>query len=221
MPGYPLGALNQVLNSLPNTTIALDIGLGCGFSSTAIAKTVSHLDVVEINPVMQDTLRFFNNEKLLTNPTVSIHIANILDYLPVNQIAYDFINVDLSAPPLDYVSSFYTTKYFSLLKTNLKPNGIIRIWLCCGSYEYVKDFYWTLKQTFDNVLVKADTSGGDDDIENLEFYVGSVAQTDSEITLQSRLDAEKIYEISTESDPSIARTWDEWVKRVFPAYEGS
>ncbi|OGX58021.1 MAG: hypothetical protein A2306_04360 [Omnitrophica WOR_2 bacterium RIFOXYB2_FULL_38_16] len=220
-PSYPLTQKNIsiILNKIPKGSDVLDVGLGCGYSAHSILKNenVSQLKTIDINSVLKETLGYFKNDSLLTDPRSQIIIDDVQHFLAEDKSQYDFINIDLNIPILDTVSSFYSIEYFQILKKRLKQRGIIRLWAIGGNYEYVKAFYKTLNHVFDNVILKSKIY--DEYIYNVEFIIAEqvvVEQSEEEKALQKSIDDDKDFEMSTLDNQIIGEIWYRWAQQRYP-----
>jgi spermidine synthase len=217
--------LKRFIGYLPENISALDIGLGCGYSSKAMLSSgkARRLKVVEINPAVSEALPYFGNGDIISDPRVEIVEDSILNHLALDQEKYDFINLDLDTPALIYVSPMYTTEYFTLLSARLRENGSVRVWVCCGDYEYAKTFYRTLDVAFDNITLKTAVieRKGETELSGTEFIASptiSIPQTEDERNMQERILADPEYELSTLDRPILGRIWYGWSQRVYPGY---
>ena len=225
---YPplLKNLEKVLAVMPAKEKALDVGLGCGYSANAIASSskINHLDIVEINPVLTNTLKYFDNDSLLSNEKVVLNNDDIMHYLARTQNTYDFVNVELNMPSLSQVSPFYSEEYFQLLKQKISPDGTIRLWVCCGNYEFVKAVYKTLDKVYQDITIKTDMDEreGKDNYYNTEFIIGGQAKTfeqnAAEKKLQKRIEGDKHFKISTLDNQSIGQIWYDWSQKNYKDY---
>ncbi|MFZ2187077.1 MAG: fused MFS/spermidine synthase [Candidatus Moraniibacteriota bacterium] len=225
---YPLATRNLgiLVNQLPKNQQALDIGLGCGYSSRLIggSANIAHVNVVEINPTISKVIKYFNNESVLDNQKVTIVHDDIMHYLARYPEQYDFINVDMSHAGAGSVAPFYTLEYFQLLKAHVAAGGTMRVWAGYGNYEFVRSFYQTVRQAFPQVIVKAGTDFKDDYFSNIEFYVGAenvLLQTEAEKTLQAKLSKEPARFISTLDNQMISRIWQAWGRPYYEDYFGA
>lgn len=225
---YPplLKNLEKVLAVMSAKEKALDVGLGCGYSANAIASSskINHLDIVEINPVLTNTLKYFDNDSLLSNEKVVLNNDDIMHYLARTQNTYDFVNVELNMPSLTQVSPFYSEEYFQLLKQKISPDGTIRLWVCCGNYEFVKAVYKTLDKVYQDIIIKTDMDEreGKDYFYNTEFIIGGQAKTfeqnAAEKKLQKRIEGDKHFKISTLDNQLIGQIWYDWSQKNYKDY---
>lgn len=147
------------LNALDQDGLdVLNIGLGCGFTLNAIAQypKVKTIDVVEINPVMPEATRCFDQftDHVLDNPKIHIIINDGFNYLLSTHKKYDLIIMDIEHPSVIYSSNLYTLEFYQLVKKALSQNGIFTQW----SYRPIPNAqiinYNTLKTVFPDVFPK-------------------------------------------------------------------
>jgi len=144
----------------------LNIGLGCGFSLSTLAQDprVAHTDVVEINPVIVEAAKYFEDytNQVLKNPKVGLIIDDGYRYILNSTKKYDLIAIDIENPIIIHASALYTREFFSEVRVSLKQGGVLALWTC------IKDdpapaavIYRTLKQVFPYVYIKKSGVYGD------------------------------------------------------------
>jgi spermidine synthase len=141
-----------------NNLKVLSIGLGCGFTLNEIAKhpEVQTVDVVEINPVMPEATKCFNEftDNVLENHKVNLIFNDGYKYLLGTRKKYDLIIMDIDHPSLIYSSNLYTLEFYKLVKNALNKDGIFTQW----SYRPIPEAqvinYNTLKIVFPDVFPK-------------------------------------------------------------------
>lgn len=148
-----------VAEILPRNSRVLNIGLGCGFTASAIASSssVDRLDVVEINPVVVKAARLFDleNDYVLANPKVQVKVLNGADYLRQSRIHYDAIIIDIEEVSILYSSPLFTKEYFEYASQRLKSGGTFALWGGPGGYEFQKILNNTMAEVFDFTVVKS------------------------------------------------------------------
>ncbi len=136
----------------------LNIGLGCGFTLNEIARhpKVKSVDVVEINPVMPEATKCFNEftNNVLGNSKVHIIYNDGYQYLLGTDNKYDLIIMDIEHPSVIYSSNLYTLEFYKLVRKSLNDDGIFTQW----SYRPIADAqvinFNTLKTVFPDVVPK-------------------------------------------------------------------
>lgn len=151
--------VNESINSINNNQMTvLNIGLGCGFTSSEIARNpkVKTVDVVEINPLMPEATKCFSEftDNVLENPKVNIIFNDGYSHLLGTGKKYDLIIMDIEHPSVIYSSNLYTLEFYRLVEKALKKDGLFTQW----SYRPLPDAqiinYNTLKTVFPQVSPK-------------------------------------------------------------------
>jgi spermidine synthase len=167
----PLHALPHVLVPLlPPESEILDIGLGCGFAASELAfhKNTKHLDIVEINPVIVEAARLFDNRGVLDAPDVSLHVMNGADWLRTVNKRYDAIVIDIEEVSVIYSSPLYTRDYYRIMAGRLKDNGVVAVWSFIITPEFTRVMYNTLRSVFPYVVMRHSP------IEQATFYYAAM-----------------------------------------------
>jgi len=136
----------------------LIIGLGCGFTLDSFLKynEVRAIDMVEINPKIPEITTFFfgQEENPLNDERVNLVIEDGFQYLQKTDKMYDIISIDIQSPSVAHSSPLYTVEAFRLASQVLKYDGLFEIYgFAYGptlerEYDYIKIFYYSLKQSF-------------------------------------------------------------------------
>ena len=112
--------------------------------------------MVEINPVMPEATKYFNEftDNVLENPKVNLIFNDGYKYLLGTEKKYDLIIMDIEHPSVIYSSNLYTLEFYKLVKKALNKYGIFTQW----SYRPLPDAqvinYNTLKIVFPDVFPK-------------------------------------------------------------------
>lgn len=132
----------------------LNIGLGCGGT---VMQVLNHgnvqVDVVEINPIVEEVNRKFVN--VLDDARVNLILNDGLSHLRNAENIYDSILIDIDHPFIAHSSAMYTVDAFRLVKQNLSPTGTVALWNFEGSASneslYLDILYYSMKEVFDYV----------------------------------------------------------------------
>lgn len=148
----------ETVKALPKGARVLNIGLGCGYtaSSIAAARNVSHLDVIEINPVVAEaaaTLFAEENHHVLAQPKTTLHLMDGAQYIRTTRQSYHAVVIDIEEVSIIYSSPLYTREYFQQIHDKLLPGGVLAVWAQTGSPEFEKTLYNTLQAVYKNVYV--------------------------------------------------------------------
>ena len=130
----------------------LNIGLGCGMTAAEVLRTFpqSALDIVEINQEVAEanSSQFHQeNDEILKNPRVTLHIADGYNFLKAKTKKYQRIIIDIEEPTILQSSALYTKEGFELAKENLSENGVLGLWSLYQP-ETAKIILNTLRATF-------------------------------------------------------------------------
>lgn len=144
---------------LPQNSNILNIGLGCGFTANQIAshQNVKHLDIAEINPIVAEASgNYFSveNNQVLKSPKVSLHLQDGSEFIRQTKNKYNAVVIDIEEVSIIYSSLLYTQDYFKIIKSKLKPNGIIALWSFYVSPDFSKVIYNTLSSVFPHVSMR-------------------------------------------------------------------
>lgn len=187
----------------------LNIGLGCGYTASELAanKNVSHLDIVEINPVIPETAPYFSKETndVLNQPKVSLHIQNGADWLRNTKEKYDAIVIDIEEISVIHSSPLYTREYYDIIKGRLNEGGVFALWSFTVSPEFTRVMYNTLKSAYPHVRIQYEKDGTNyystvepfempETSENKEFVKQVMAISNNDINTVGNLVLEKYYD---------------------------
>jgi len=122
---------------------ALDIGLGCGVTSEALAQNLN-TTTLEIDSTIVEASTFF-----FENMDHRIIIDDARNWLFRNDEKFDIITTE----PADlYINrnSMFTKEFFSLLNNRLSENGVIAQWV--PLYEMTTEDFYIFYNTFHSVF---------------------------------------------------------------------
>lgn len=122
---------------------ALDIGLGCGVTSDALAQNLN-TTTLEIDPVVIEANSFFL-EKL----DHRIIIDDARNWLFRNDEKFDIITTEPSDLYINR-NSLFTKEFFSLVNSRLTENGIIAQWV--PLFEMTTNDFYIFYNTFHSVF---------------------------------------------------------------------
>lgn len=149
------GLLGALLHSNPKKSLV--IGLGTGSTAGWLGKipSMDRVDVVELEPailrVAKDCATV--NEDVLSNPKVSIRIADAREALLTSREKYDIVFSEPSNPYRAGISSLYTVEYYRAAADRLGDGGLFIQWV--QAYEIdawaVATAMVTLREVFSSV----------------------------------------------------------------------
>lgn len=207
--------IETALNILNKTNISsLNIGLGCGLSSSILANNnrVENVEIIEINSIITNTSKFFSNytNYVLENKKVNLTIDDGYIYLIKTNKTYDLIAIDIENPTITHSSKLYTLENFKNINLKLNKDGIFTLWAFNGNEKYLAVIYNTLNKVFPYVYLKK--SGIYDDAyffaSNSKIDINKINLSNKDINLTNIII--KKYpdiEINTIDKPSIQNYW--------------
>ncbi len=116
----------------PNPKRVLVLGLGSGVTAGAVAQyPVDQIDVIEIEPAVVETARFFQkeNRNVLADPRVRMIISDGRNFLLNARQPYDVIISEPSNPWVRGMATLFTREFFALAQSRLAPNGLMLQWI--------------------------------------------------------------------------------------------
>jgi spermidine synthase len=116
------------------------------------------IDYLELNPSITFIGKAFT--KILDDPVISVHNEDARRFLKRNTGKFDIVLINLPEPSTLQINRFYTTEFFTIVKSRLGPDAIVSIALPSTS-DYVSEsagkvngsLFSTLKGKFKNVLI--------------------------------------------------------------------
>lgn len=137
----------------PHAKKAVNIGLGAGVSFGALGcYPLDHLEVVEIEPAVQEAARVWENlnHNILDNPNVIITINDGRNHLFSSTNRYDVITADPFEPVVGGASHLFTADYFKLARACLADDGIMCQWI--PMYEMSTSDFLMIARSFVSVF---------------------------------------------------------------------
>lgn len=114
-----------------NPEDVLVVGLGGGTTlGAASLHPLKSLECVELIPEVVEAARFFGdyNNNVLDNPKVKIIHQDAKTHLLVTNKKYDIIINEPTNPWIAGVAGLFSTEYFEVAKSRLKPGGLFLQW---------------------------------------------------------------------------------------------
>jgi spermidine synthase len=125
-----IGHLPMVLHPAPHD--ALVIGLGGGATPGAVSQyPASRVQVVELSESVRKAASLFAhvNYDLLNQPNVRIRVDDGRNFLTLSGETFDVITADIIQPVHAGAGNLYSREYFSLVRSALKPDGLVLQWI--------------------------------------------------------------------------------------------
>jgi len=145
------------LNSHPKPKKVLIIGGGDG---GVLREVIKHPDVEQVDQCEIDQKVIDLSKKYLphmaesfSSPKLNLHVGDGFEYMKKHQGQYDVIITD-SSDPVGPASSLFEKSYYELMKTALKPDGVLScqgecLWLHLDLIKGMMDFCHTLFPVID------------------------------------------------------------------------
>lgn len=189
----------------------LNIGLGCGFTLSAIAQNpkVKNVDVVEINPVIKETSRFFDSYTKNVLKNKKVHYINNDGYyhLSKGRNKYDLIIVDIENPAIIESNKLYTKEFYEIVQKNLSTDGIFALWAYVPLREIQAINYRTLSSVFPYVEGKISGIYNDMYFFAKETEFKNISLKKRDIEFMQKLKNSKKVKINTLNNPSLTLEW--------------
>ncbi len=142
------------------------IGLGSGVTVGAAENfNVSGIDLFEIDPLVVEASRMFNeeNHNALSDKRVNLMLADARNYLFASDKKYDIIISEPSNPWFGNEGFLFTKEFFEIVRRRLNEGGIFAQW--AGVYDFnpddLKIFLNTIAHVFPYVQVWSSPVGED------------------------------------------------------------
>ena len=116
----------------PETVLVIGFGVGNTTHASTLHPSVRRVELADLSPDILGHARYFDewNKGVLSDPKVAVHINDGRQHLQMQPSgSYDLIV--LEPPPIAYagVGSLYSTEFYQLARTRLRPDGYISQWL--------------------------------------------------------------------------------------------
>jgi len=139
----------------PRDVLVICLGMG-----TTVRSASRHPDIniqaVELVPSVIDCFDFYYAEApaLLQKPNIRATADDGRNYLLMHDQQYDVITID-PAPPLESAGTvnLYSSNFFRLCRSRLRPGGITSLWVPAASGSEVKMIVRTFCDVFEHVDV--------------------------------------------------------------------
>lgn len=124
-----LGHLPMLLHANPRDVFVL--GLGTGVTAAAVARyPVQSIDIVDIESSVREAAQLFaaENRNVLDDPRVRLLVADGRNALLARKKTYDVIISDPSDTWVAGVGNLFTSEFYSLARSRLRPGGVMVQW---------------------------------------------------------------------------------------------
>ncbi len=125
-----LGHIPLLFHPDPKEVLMIGLGGGSTLGGASRHQAVERFDVVELVPGVVEAAHLFSetNYDVLNDPRVNVILGDGRNYLLVTDKKYDVIEADIIPPRHAMATNLYSADYFKLIKSRLKPGGIVCQW---------------------------------------------------------------------------------------------
>ena len=138
----------------PKKVLVICFGMGTTYRSSLSWDVDT--TAVELLPSVRDAFSFYFDDvpQVLQNPKGRIAIDDGRRFLKRNNEQYDVITVD-PPPPAEAAGSslLYSEEFYALIKTRLRPNGILQQWYGTGEVATLQAVARSLANSFPHVML--------------------------------------------------------------------
>lgn len=112
---------------------ALLIGVGTGCSlGTLAAQPYTDVEAAELSQdILTASRRYFShvNDAVLSNPRVTVHLADGRNHLLLHRAPYDLISIELTTIWFSGAADLYNREFNALVRERLEPGGVLQQWV--------------------------------------------------------------------------------------------
>jgi spermidine synthase len=160
-----LGHLTTIVPKEARSVLVIGCGAGVTAGAVSVSPKVERVTIAEIEPLVPTVVstHFASvNHDVLSNPKVRVHIDDARHFLATTDEQFDAITSDPLDPWVKGAAALYTTEFFELAKSRLKPGNVMT--LCVQLYESspeaVKSEIATFLEVFPDGLIFGNTFDG-------------------------------------------------------------
>jgi spermidine synthase len=116
----------------PETVLVICFGVGNTLSAAALHRSVKSLELADISEEILSLSDVFSqtNRGVIHDPRVSVFVNDGRQHLRMRpEASYDLITLEPPPPPHAGVSGLYSSEFYALAKSRLKPGGMLTQWL--------------------------------------------------------------------------------------------
>lgn len=123
--------LPMLLHAGPENVLLICFGVGITADAIRMHDTVTHVDVVDLNPTVFAMNRNFaaDNGNVLADPRLRLIGDDGRQYLKVTDARYDFVTMEPPPPLQPGISRLYSLEFYEAVRGRLRPGGIVSQWL--------------------------------------------------------------------------------------------
>jgi spermidine synthase len=127
-----LGHLSALVHSEPRDVLVVGCGAGVTAGSFTLHPSVKHVTICDIEPLVPGRVAdYFANENynVVHDERVEVVIDDARHYVLTTKKRFDVITSDPIHPWVKGAAALYTKEYFELVKSRLKPGGVVTQWV--------------------------------------------------------------------------------------------
>jgi spermidine synthase len=125
------GLLGALLHEGPKRVLVVGLGTGSTAGWLADVPGVERVDVVELEPAVEEVARRCAsvNRNALQNPRLHIYYADAREHLLTTRETYDLIVSEPSNPYRAGVASLFSRDFYRAVRSRLRPGGLFMQWI--------------------------------------------------------------------------------------------
>ncbi len=155
---YHEGLVHPVMSwddSAPKSVLLLGGGDGLAVREVLKYPTVTHIDLVDLDPAMTDLGRDFApvvklNGGSLSQPIVNVHNLDAFNFVKSTDQKYDRIIMDFPDPHNEALSKLYSVEFYAMLKGIMTETGVVVTQ--SSSPFFSPHTYWTISKTLNEIF---------------------------------------------------------------------
>lgn len=128
---FMLGHLPMILHPDPKEILVIGLGSGSTMAAVASYPSAKIIHGVELEGAVVEAARYFSklNRNVLDDPRVKMFINDGRNVVLVRPDQYDVIISEPSNPWMAGVANLFSLEHYHLMKSRLKPGGLVCQWL--------------------------------------------------------------------------------------------
>jgi spermidine synthase len=148
----------------PRAVLVVGLGAGVTAGSFLLYPDISRIVIAEIEPLIPTAIApYFSaqNNDVVNDPKATVVYDDGRHFLQTTREQFDIITSDPIHPWVKGSASLYTKEYFELVKSRLKPGGIVSQWLPLyeSDSDAVKMVIATILEVFPHATVWGNAHG--------------------------------------------------------------
>lgn len=126
-----LASVPLVIHPQPVDVAVIGLGSGVTTGIAAANPATSRVDVVELEPSVVEAAGLFTdvNDNCLANEKVHVFVDDARTFFSASSAVYDVIISEPSSPWMAGEGDLFSTEFYRLIESRLKPGGVLCQWL--------------------------------------------------------------------------------------------